>query len=70
MAYSGDVTVTPGEKIVQLPVAHAHNILPDMVSSGHVTEFTSGHFRSSMRNGPILHIYYCHVTSLFTNRNK
>jgi hypothetical protein len=29
--------------IAQLPVAHAHNILPDRVTSGHVTDVTSGH---------------------------
>ena len=31
------------ENIAQLPVAHAQNILPDMVISGHVTDVTSGH---------------------------
>ena len=47
MASSGHVTVTSGEKgptradIAQFPVAHAHNILPDMVFSGHVTDVTS-----------------------------
>jgi hypothetical protein len=44
--------VTSGQKaptradIVQLPVAHAQNILPDMVTSGHVTNVSSGHVTS------------------------
>ena len=44
--------VTSGQKaptradIAQLPVAHAQNILPDMVTSGHVTNVTSGHVTS------------------------
>ena len=45
---------TPLGDMAQLPVAHAHSILPDRASSSHVTDVTSGHFRSSMRNGPIL----------------
>jgi hypothetical protein len=52
---SGHVTVSlPLKKgptradIAQLPVVHAQNILPNRAPSGHVT---SGHFRSSMRNG-------------------
>ena len=31
---------------MQLPVAHAQNILPDIVISGHVTYVTSGHVTS------------------------
>jgi hypothetical protein len=48
--------VTSGEKgptradIVQLPVAHAQNILPDMASSGHVTEVTSGQACAMVRS--------------------
>ena len=32
--------------MAQLPVAHAHNILPDMATSGHMTDVTSGHVTS------------------------
>jgi hypothetical protein len=32
--------------MAQLPVAHAQNILPGMVTSGHVTDVTSGHVTS------------------------
>ena len=32
--------------MAQLPVAHVHSILPDMVTSGHVTDATSGHVTS------------------------
>ena len=32
--------------IAQLPVAHAQNILPDSVTSGHVTDVTFGHVTS------------------------
>jgi hypothetical protein len=30
----------------QLPVAYAQNILPDRITSGHVTDVTSGHATS------------------------
>jgi hypothetical protein len=32
--------------MAQLPVAHAQNILPGIVTSGHVTDVTSGHVTS------------------------
>jgi hypothetical protein len=32
--------------MAQLPVAHAQNILQDIVTSGHVTDVTSGHVTS------------------------
>ena len=32
--------------MAQLPVAHAHYILPDIVTPGHVTDVTSGHVTS------------------------
>jgi hypothetical protein len=32
--------------IAQLPVTHAQNILPDNVTSGHVTDVTFGHVTS------------------------
>jgi hypothetical protein len=65
MASSGHVTVTSGEKgptradIVQLPVAHAQNILPNMTSSdhvtaGHVTDVTSGQACAIVRSSSIL----------------
>ena len=38
--------VTPRVDITQLPVVHAQNILPDMVTSCHVTYVTSGHVTS------------------------
>ena len=62
MVYSGHVTVTSGEKcptmadIAQLPIAHAQNIFPNRAVSGQGL-FRSRdwrHFRSRIRNGPIL----------------
>jgi hypothetical protein len=48
-----DVT---GTDMAQLPVAHAQHILPDMATSGHVTDVTSGHVTSG-------HVTSGHVTS-------
>ena len=46
--------------IAQLPVAHAQNILPDSVTSGHVTDVTSGH---------MTYVISGHVTSGSTPSN-
>ena len=42
--------------MAQLPDAHAQNIVPDRVISGHVTDVTSGHVTSG-------HVTSGHVTS-------
>jgi len=49
--------------MAHLPVAHAHNILPNRVTSGHVTDVTSGHVTSGSTTSndnlsvPIYYLY-------------
>ena len=48
--------------MAQLPVAHAHILLPDMVTSGHVTDVTSGHV-TDVTSGHMTDVTSGHVTS-------
>ena len=54
--------------MAQLSVAHAQNILPDMVISGHVTDVTSGHV-TDVTSGHVTDFTSGHVTSGSTSQH-